>query len=86
MLFKTMGELTCVFFTKEEIKSILVSSGELTEGMLYDSLKKQDERRYTHPGEGSRFKRILFGSFKTKTIGVRVNHPILPYVKARADS
>lgn len=31
MFFKTMGELTSVFFGKEEI---LVSSGELTGGIL----------------------------------------------------
>lgn len=29
MLFKTVEELTCVFFGKEEIRSILVCSGEL---------------------------------------------------------
>ena len=34
MLFKTMGELTCVFFGKEEIKNIFISSGEPTGGML----------------------------------------------------
>lgn len=34
MLFKSMAEAACVFFGKEDTKSVLVSSGEMTQGML----------------------------------------------------